>query len=82
MIQLVGLLWGMALVFGFIGFMRGLSRELIATAGIILGLFALFQFDDVLRGTLLPWLAVALCAALLLPGLPTAQAQSGQSVYA
>jgi hypothetical protein len=53
MIQLVGLLWGMALVFGFIGFMRGLSRELIATAGIILGLFALFQFDDVLRGTLL-----------------------------
>ncbi|MBI5669942.1 MAG: CvpA family protein [Chloroflexi bacterium] len=53
MIQLVGLLWGMALVFAIIGYIRGLSREVIATSGIILGLFALFQFDDVIRGTLL-----------------------------
>lgn len=53
MIQLSGLMWGMALVFAGIGFARGLNRELIATAGIILGLFALFQFDDVLRGVLL-----------------------------
>ncbi len=53
MIQLVGLLWGMALVFAIIGYIRGLSRELIAMSGIILSLFALFQFDDVIRGTLL-----------------------------
>jgi hypothetical protein len=53
MIQLVGLLLGMALVFAIIGYIRGLSRELIAMAGIILALFALFQFDDVIRGTLL-----------------------------
>lgn len=53
MIQLVGLLLGMALVFAIIGYMRGLSRELIAMSGIVLGLFALFQFDDVIRGTLL-----------------------------
>jgi hypothetical protein len=53
MIQLVGLMWGMAIVFAIIGYVRGLNRELIATAGIILGLFALFQFDDVIRGTLL-----------------------------
>jgi len=53
MIQLSGVMWGMALVFAGIGYVRGLNRELIATAGIILGLFALFQFDDVLRGVLL-----------------------------
>ena len=35
-------MWTMALFFAFIGFLRGWNRELVATAGIILGLFALF----------------------------------------
>jgi hypothetical protein len=43
----------MATFFAIIGFLRGYSKELISTAGIILGLFALFQFDSLLRGTLL-----------------------------
>jgi uncharacterized membrane protein required for colicin V production len=50
MIQLSGLMWGMALVFGFIGYRRGLTRELISTAGIVLGLFALFEFDELFVG--------------------------------
>jgi hypothetical protein len=53
MIQLSTLLWGFAIVFGVIGYMRGLSKELISLAGIILALFALFQFDQGLRGILL-----------------------------
>jgi hypothetical protein len=53
MIQLSALMWTMALFFAFIGFLRGWNRELVATAGIILGLFALFQFDGLIRGTLL-----------------------------
>src|SRR6185436_9049900 len=53
MIQLAGFMWAMALVFGVIGYMRGLSKELISLAGIILALFALFQFDRGLRGILL-----------------------------
>lgn len=53
MIQLVTIMWVMAIFFGIIGFLRGWNKEVIATAGIILGLFALFQFDSLLRGTLL-----------------------------
>jgi hypothetical protein len=53
MIQLAGFMWAMAFVFGVIGYMRGLSKELISLAGIILALFALFQFDGLLRETLL-----------------------------
>ena len=53
MIQLSGLMWTMAIVFGIIGYMRGLSKEMISLAGIILALFALFQFDSLLRDTLL-----------------------------
>lgn len=43
----------MATFFGLIGFLRGWNKELIATAGIILGLFALFQFDNIIRGVVL-----------------------------
>lgn len=53
MIQLSAMLWVMALFFAIIGFLRGWSKEIVATAGIILGLFALFQFDTLIRGTLL-----------------------------
>lgn len=53
MMQLSALLWTMAVLFGYIGFARGWNKEVIALSGIILGLFALYQFDDLLRGTLL-----------------------------
>ncbi len=53
MIELSAVMWTMAVFFAIIGFLRGWSKELISTAGIILGLFALFQFDTLLRGTLL-----------------------------
>lgn len=53
MIQLSALLVVMALFFAIVGYLRGWNRELISTAGIILGLFALFQFDGLLRGILL-----------------------------
>jgi hypothetical protein len=53
MMQLSALLWGMAFLFGYIGFSRGWNKEVISLSGIILGLFALFQFDDVIRLTLL-----------------------------
>jgi len=53
MIQLSALLWGFALIFGIVGYMRGLPKELISLAGIVLALFALFQFDGALRGIFL-----------------------------
>lgn len=53
MIQLSALLWGFSLVFAVIGYLRGLPKELISLAGIVLALFALFQFDTVLRGIFL-----------------------------
>ena len=53
MIELVALMWTMAIFFAIIGFLRGWNREIISLAGIILGLFALFQFDSLIRGTLL-----------------------------
>jgi hypothetical protein len=52
-IQLSTVMLMMAAFFAFIGFLRGWNRELIATAGIILGLFALFQFDNIVRGVIL-----------------------------
>lgn len=48
MIQLTIVMWSMALVFAYIGFTRGWNKEVIATSGVILGLFALYEFDDVL----------------------------------
>ncbi|MCB9452661.1 MAG: CvpA family protein [Anaerolineaceae bacterium] len=53
MLQLSALLWGMAGLFAVVGWLRGLNKELIAMAGIVLGLFALFQFDGFLRNQLL-----------------------------
>jgi hypothetical protein len=53
MIQLSILMWTMAVLFGYIGFTRGWNKEAIATAGIILGLFALNEFDDVIEQILI-----------------------------
>jgi hypothetical protein len=52
MIQLSSLMWAVAIFFGLIGFMRGWNREVVATAGIVLGGFLIFQFDSLLRGML------------------------------
>ena len=53
MIELSAVLVLMAIFFAFVGFLRGWNREIVSTAGVVLGLFALFQFDALLRGTLL-----------------------------
>lgn len=53
MVQLSVLVWLAAIFFAFVGFTRGWSKEVISMAGIILGLFALHQFDALIRGTLL-----------------------------
>lgn len=51
MIQLSALMWTAAIFFALIGFLRGWNRELLSSAGILLAVFALFQFDGLLRGT-------------------------------
>ena len=53
MIELSAVLVMMSVFFAIIGFLRGWNKEIVSTAGIVLGLFALFQFDTLLRGTLL-----------------------------
>jgi hypothetical protein len=53
MIELSAILLMMSIFFGIIGYLRGWNKELIAMSGIILGLFALFQFDNLLRGVIL-----------------------------
>ena len=58
MIELSAVLILMTIFFAFIGSLRGWNKELIAMAGIILGLFALFQFDNLLRGTILRGVAL------------------------
>ncbi|MFW5708720.1 MAG: CvpA family protein [Chloroflexota bacterium] len=52
MIQLSVFMWVMALIFAYVGYLRGWNKEMIATSGIILGLFALFQFNDTLNDLL------------------------------
>jgi hypothetical protein len=52
MIQISIFMWVMAILFGYFGFVRGWNKEMIATSGIILGLFALFQFDDTITDLL------------------------------
>lgn len=52
MIQLFSLMWVFAIVFAFVGFIRGWNQELIATAGLLLAMFAILQFDGIMRGTL------------------------------
>lgn len=49
MIQILSFMWLLAFLFGFVGFLRGWNRELVGTAGILVALFALFQFDAILR---------------------------------
>ena len=53
MLELVTLVWVFVLVFAAVGLGRGWTREIIAMAGITLGLFALHQFDAAIRDQLL-----------------------------
>ncbi len=53
MVQLYSMLWICAAFFAVIGAIRGWNKEIVSTAGIILALFALFQFDPLLRGVFL-----------------------------
>ncbi len=52
MISLLSLMWTTAVFFALTGAIRGWRRELIGSAGILLGFFGLFQFDSLLRGSL------------------------------
>ncbi|MCS6836258.1 MAG: CvpA family protein [Anaerolineae bacterium] len=53
MIELSVLLWSGAAFFAYVGFTRGYVKEVISLAGIMLGLFALHEFDPLIRGNLL-----------------------------
>lgn len=53
MLELATLMWLSVAGFAAIGLTRGWSKEIIAMAGITLGLFALHQFDTALREQLL-----------------------------
>jgi len=52
MIQLSYLMWVGGIFFGVLGFLRGWNKELLVTAGTMLALFTLFQFDGLLRAIL------------------------------
>ncbi|TVR24801.1 MAG: hypothetical protein EA396_00495 [Anaerolineaceae bacterium] len=53
MIELYSLMLVLAAFCGFIGLLRGWNRELIVTIAVVIALFALFQFDSLLRGVIL-----------------------------
>ena len=52
MISLVSLMWTTAVFFALTGAIRGWRREARGMIGIVLGFFALLQFDSLLRGSL------------------------------
>lgn len=53
MLELVTLVWVFVAFFAFMGLQRGWTKEIISMSGIILGLFALHQFDFAIRTQLL-----------------------------
>jgi hypothetical protein len=53
MIELYSLMWVIAAFAAVIGYLRGWNREIVVTAGCVLAMFLLFQFDSLIRGTLL-----------------------------
>lgn len=52
MISLGTLFWLMIILFGIVGSLRGWTKEVIATSGLVLSLFALNQFASTLIGLL------------------------------
>jgi hypothetical protein len=53
MIELVFLVYFLIVFFAYIGSQRGWIKELIAMSGVVLALFGMFQFDTLIRRTLL-----------------------------
>lgn len=49
MLELVTLVWVFVAFFAFMGLQRGWTKEIISMSGVILGLFALHQFDTAIR---------------------------------
>ncbi len=60
MLEIVTFVWAFVAFFALTGFQRGWTKEIISMAGIILGLFALHQFDVLIRGQLLAGFAADL----------------------
>ena len=52
MIELSLLIWALSGFFAYVGWLRGWTKELIALSGIVLSLFALSEFDTLIRQTL------------------------------
>lgn len=53
MIELYSMMWVIATFAAVLGFLRGWNKEVVVTAGAVLGMFMLFQFDSLLRGVVL-----------------------------
>lgn len=53
MVTLYSMLWVSAVFFCILGLIRGLRREVVALAGVVLASFALYQFDALFRGLVL-----------------------------
>lgn len=52
MLELSVLVWILSSFFAFVGWVRGWTKAIISLAGIILGLFALYEFDALIRESL------------------------------
>lgn len=80
MIQLSTLMWATGIFFAITGFLRGWNKELVSLVGIVLSIFALFQFDGLLRGTIflaLPPTQVFLLQAVVFVGMVVFLYQGG-----
>lgn len=53
MIELSVIVWFYIAFFAYVGWTRGWTKEIISMSGIVLGLFAMFEFDTLIRFTLL-----------------------------
>lgn len=52
MMELSILIWVLAAIFAYVGWIRGWTKGIITLAGIMLGIFAMYQFDTLIRVTL------------------------------
>ena len=52
MLELITPLWATAIFFALAGALHGWQREVKATGGCVIGLFAILQFDSLLRGSI------------------------------
>lgn len=52
MVELTVLVWVLAILFGYIGWQRGWTKEMISLAGVVLAMFTLFQFRGLISNLL------------------------------